>query len=76
MPMNIRLAALSAVLALAACGGEAREERTPLPVEETVFRDYVAAPGKAEDRVNAAADAHREALQQQLRESEGAPPQE
>lgn len=76
MPMNVRLAALSAVLALAACGGDAREARTPPPVEETVFRDYVAAPGKAEDRVNAASEAHREALQRQLQESEGAPPQE
>jgi hypothetical protein len=39
--------------------------------EETVFRDLVAAPGKVEDRTDAATEAHREALAQELRESEG-----
>jgi len=44
--------------------------------EETVFGDLVTAPGKVEDRTNAAMDMHREALQEQLRESEGAPREE
>lgn len=76
MPRNSRLAASLFVLALAACGGERDEEREALKPEETVFGDLIAAPGKVEDRTNAAMDAHREALQKQLRESEGAPPEE
>ena len=76
MPTNARFAALTVLLVLAACGGERREEHEGMKPEETVFRDLVTAPGKAEDRTNAAMDAHREALQRQLRESEGASPQE
>lgn len=75
MPATVRIAALAALLLLAACGGERREEREVMKPEETVFRDLVTAPGKAEDRTNAAMDAHREALQRQLRESEGDPPE-
>ncbi len=59
------------LLALAACGGDDAEEREVMKPEETVFRDLVTAPGKVEDGVNAAMDAHREALDQQIRESEG-----
>lgn len=62
---------LAALAALAACGGEHAEEREVMKPEETVFRDLVTAPGKAEDSVNASMDAHREALERQLRESEG-----
>jgi hypothetical protein len=56
---------------LAACGGGEKKEREVMKPEETVFRDLVTAPKKAEDRTNAAMDAHREALEKQLRESEG-----
>lgn len=76
MPSNSRLAALSLLLALAACGDKHGEEREVLKPEETVFGDLITAPGKVEDRTNAAMDLHREALQKQLRESEGAPPEE
>ena len=62
---------LVALVALVACGGEKAEEREVMKPEETVFRDLVTAPGKAEDSVNASMDAHREALERQLRESEG-----
>jgi hypothetical protein len=57
---------------VAACGGSDKKEREVMKPEETVFRDLVTAPQKAEDRTNAAMDAHREALEKQLRESEGA----
>jgi hypothetical protein len=59
------------LLALAACGGEDAKEREVMKPEETVFRDLVTAPDKVEDSVNAAMDAHREALDRQIRESEG-----
>ena len=59
------------LLALAACGGDDAKEREVMKPEETVFRDLVTAPGKVEDSVNAAMDAHREALDQQIQESEG-----
>jgi len=61
---------------LAACGGEEAEEREVMKPEETVFRDLVTAPDKVEDRTNAAMDAHREALDRAIRESEGEPPEE
>lgn len=73
MPGFDRLAVPAMLLALAACGGGSDEEREVMKPEETVFRDLVTAPGKVEDRTNAAMDAHREALERQLRESEGAP---
>ena len=76
MPTHARFAACAVLLVLTACGDEHREEHEGMKPEETVFGDLVTAPGKAEDRTNDAMDAHREALQRQLRESEGAPPQE
>lgn len=69
--MGARLAALSVVVALAACGGERDEERGGLKPEETVFGDLVTAPGKVGDRADAAVEMHREALEEQLRDSEG-----
>jgi hypothetical protein len=62
--------------ALAACGGGEREEREVMKPEETVFRDLVTAPEKAQDRTNAAMEAHREALESRLREDEGAAPED
>lgn len=76
MPRNSGFAALSFLLLLAACGGERNEEREVMKPEDTVFGDLVTAPGKVEDRTQAAMELHREALQKQLRESEGAPPEE
>ena len=73
MPAYPRLVALAALLALAACGGGHDEEREVMKPDETVLRDLVAAPGKVEDRSNAAVQAHQEALRRQLQESEGAP---
>lgn len=74
--MTARLAASFLVLALTACGGERAGERASPKPEDTVFGDLVTAPDRAEDRANAAVEAHREALQERLRESEGSPPQE
>ena len=58
--------------ALTACGGGEREEREVMKPEETVFRDMVTAPGKAQDRTDAAMEAHRDALESRLAEDEGA----
>lgn len=65
-----------ALLALAACGGGSDEEHEVMKPEETVFRDLVTAPGKVEDRVDAAGEVHRDMLQQRLDEGEGKPPEE
>lgn len=73
MPDPVRHATVVVLLAaLTACGAD--EDREVMKPEETVFRDLVTAPAKAEDRTNAAMDAHREALQRQVAEGEGAPP--
>lgn len=74
--MSARIAALSVAVALAACGGERAGEREGPKPEETVFGDLVTAPGKVEDRVGAAAELRREALQDTLRDSEEGRPQE
>lgn len=66
-----RLVAPLVLAALAACGGDDAEERKVMKPEETVFAPLVTAPDKAKDRTNAALDAHRDALDRQLRESEG-----
>ncbi len=71
MPQPVRTIAMLLFVLLAACGGGEKKEREVMKPEETVFRDLVTAPQKAEDRTNAAMDAHREALEKQLRESEG-----
>jgi hypothetical protein len=62
------------VTALPACGGGEPEEREVMKPEETVFRDLVTAPDKVQDRTDAAMEAHRDALEQRLREDEGAAP--
>jgi ABC-type glycerol-3-phosphate transport system substrate-binding protein len=69
-----RLFALAALAALAACGGDqeaaAPEEREPV---ETVFDDMIGTQDKAQQRLDAAREGHRDALEQQLSESEGSP---
>jgi hypothetical protein len=63
--------------ALQACGGgDKPREREVMKPEETVVGDLVTAPGRAEERTEAAMEAHRQALQQQISESEGASPEE
>jgi hypothetical protein len=71
MPQRTRLTAVLLFALIAACGSGEKKEREVMKPEETVFRDLVTAPQKAEDRTNAAMDAHREALEKQLRDSEG-----
>lgn len=71
MPLS-RLLAIAAVAALAACGGGRDADREPPPPEETVFGTLVESPGKVQDRLDAANQGHREALEQQLEASEGA----
>ena len=71
MPQGTRLTAVLLCALIAGCGGSEKKEREVMKPEETVFRDLVTAPQKAEDRTNAAMDAHREALERQLRDSEG-----
>ena len=71
MPQGTRLTAALLFALIAACGGGEKKEREVMKPEETVFRDLVTAPQKAEDRTDAAMDAHREALERQLRDSEG-----
>jgi hypothetical protein len=71
MPRRARLTAVLLFAAIAACGGGEKKEREVMKPEETVFRNLVTAPQKAEDRADAAIDVHREALEKQLRESEG-----
>lgn len=76
MPQPARWIVPMLLAVLAACGGGEKKEREVMKPEETVFRDLVTAPRKAEDRTNAALDAHREALERSLRESEGDAPEE
>ncbi len=68
---------LTAVLAIAGCGGgEPEPEKEPMKVEDTVFGDLVGTQDKARDRTNAAMESHREALQKQLEADEAPPPEE
>ena len=62
---------------LSACGsGDKPREREVMKPEETVVGDLVTAPARVEQRTEAAMEAHRQALQQQLSESEGGSPEE
>ena len=47
-----------------------------MKVEDTVFGDLISTQDKARDRTNAAMEAHREALEQQLEADEAPPPEE
>lgn len=61
-------------VALTACGDgerDERQEREVMKPEETVFRDLVTAPGKVQERTDAAMESHREALEGRLAEDEG-----
>jgi hypothetical protein len=70
MPLT-RLLAAVAFATLAACGGggdpQAEREREPV---ETVFDDMIATQDKAQQRLDAAREGHREALERQLEASE------
>jgi len=69
-------AGLLSIVATAGCGSsEPEPEEPPMKVEDTVFGDLVGTQDKARDRSNAAMDAHRQALEAQVNESE-APPAE
>ena len=72
---------LAALLALAGCGGGERDqepepEKETIPVEDTVFGDLVGTQDKARDRTNAAIDAHRKAMEAQIKADEAPPPSE
>lgn len=68
---------LAFAIACAACGSsddEKREAEEPvMKPEETVFREYVTAPGKVKARTDAAMDVHRKALESQIEASEAPP---
>jgi hypothetical protein len=70
MPLP-RLLAAAVLVALAACGGgeEPQAEREREPVE-TVFDDMISTQDKAQQRLDAAREGHREALERQLEASE------
>lgn len=72
---------LAALALTAGCGGggddrDEEPEEAPMRVEDTVVGDLVTAPGRVEDRTNAAMDRHRESLESRLDADEGAPPEE
>ncbi len=71
------LAGAIAALAMAGCGkSETEPDEQPMKVEDTVFGDLVSTQDKARDRTNAAVEAHKAALDAQIRESEDQKPEE
>jgi hypothetical protein len=73
----IWLAGTLAALAMGGCGNsESEADKPPMKVEDTVFGDMVGTQDKARDRVNAAVDTHRAALEAQISESEDPKPEE
>jgi len=67
-------AGLLLIVATAGCGSsEPEPEEPPMKVEDTVFGDLVGTQDKARDRANEAMNAHREALEAQVNESEAPP---
>ena len=74
---RIWMAGMFSVIAVAACGkSEPETEEQPMKVEDTVFGDLVGTQDKARDRTNAAIEAHKAALDAQIRESEDSKPEE
>ncbi len=70
-------AGLLAILAMAGCSSsEPEPKQPPMKVEDTVFGDLVGTQDKARDRTNEAMDAHRQALEAQINESEAPPAKE
>lgn len=69
MPLS-RIPAVLALAALAACGGAPEPEPEREPVE-TVFDDMIGTQQKAQDRLDAAREGHREAFERELEASEG-----
>ncbi len=71
------LAGTLAALAMGGCGSsESETEEPPMKVEDTVFGDLVSTQDKARDRVNAAVETHKAALEAQINESEDPKPEE
>ena len=71
------LAGAIAALAMAGCGkSEPEPDEQPMKVEDTVFGDLVSTQDKARDRTDAAVEAHKAALDAQIRESEDQKPEE
>lgn len=67
---------MSAVLALAGCGGsdppeKQAQERKEIKPEENVFGTLVGAPKKVQDSTDAAAGQYRDSMNQRLEEDEG-----
>jgi len=69
---------MSAVLALAGCGGgdPPEKEKEPIKVEDTAFGPLVGAPKKVQERTDAAAEQYRDSMNQRLEEDEGGSPKE
>lgn len=65
-----------AILATTGCARSEPEPEEPMKVEETAFGDLVGTQDKARDMTNQAMDAHRKALDAQVKDSEGAPPED
>ena len=77
MRAGVAVGMIAAAMAVAACGGgEPEQEEPPMKVEDTAFGPLIGTQDKARDRANAAVEAHRDALDDRLREDEGAPREE
>ncbi len=73
MRICVTIMAISTALALAGCGGpgDPEQEDEPMRVEDTAFGPLVGAPKKVEQRTDAAAEQHRDAMNRRLDEDEG-----
>jgi hypothetical protein len=73
MRIGVTTLCISTALALAGCGGPEKAEREdePMKVEDTAFGPLVGTPGKVQERTDAAAARHRDAMNRRLEEDEG-----
>ena len=77
MRASVAVGMIAAAMTIEACGGgEPEQEEAPMKVEDTAFGPLIGTQDKARDRANAAVEAHREALDDRLREDGGAPREE
>lgn len=78
MRVYVTIALVAAALALAGCGGaeEPAKDEEPMKVEDTAFGTLVGAPKKVQERTDAAAEQHRESMNERLEEDEGGTPKE